>query len=57
MLSRLLSRRSLAFSQLFHRPATLDYPISPSDENAIKNREMMSEVNSKYSSILSKVYL
>ena len=55
MLSRLLSRRIQPFSQLFYRPTTLEYPISRHDENAVRNKEMMDEVNTKYSSILEKV--
>lgn len=55
MLSRLLTRRVLPFTQLFHRPAPLDFPINKNDSGAIRNKEMMDQVNSQYSSILSKV--
>ena len=55
MLSRLLFRRVTPFSQLFYKPTRLEYPISLADENSVRNKQLMDEVNGKYSSILSKV--
>ena len=55
MLSRLLVRRSVAFSRQFYNPTTLDFPINVADEGAVRNKAMMDEVNNNFSDILRKV--
>jgi hypothetical protein len=55
MLSRLLSRRSAAFSRQFYNPTALEYPVNIADEGALRNKAMMDEVNNNFSHILKKV--
>ncbi len=55
MLSRLAFRNISSFSKLFYQPSQLNYPINYNDEDALRNKSQMDEVNSKYSSILRKV--
>lgn len=54
MLSSLLTKRLPLFSQLFHRPSVLDYPINRSDADLLRNKQLMESVNTSYSQVLKK---
>lgn len=54
MLSSLLTKRLALFSQLFHRPSVLDYPINRNDADLLRNKQSMESVNAGYSQTLKK---
>lgn len=54
MLSSLLTKRLPLFSQLFHRPSVLDYPINRNDADLLRNKQLMESVNTSYSQVLKK---
>ena len=57
MLSKVIQKSLLRFSasHSFYKANTLELPINKSEEIYTKNKQLMDEVNAKYSSILSQV--
>jgi hypothetical protein len=57
MLSKCLRKSVSRFSKSFYQTAVLDYPISRTDENSLKNKILMDESNQNYLNVLKKVLM
>jgi hypothetical protein len=57
MLAKILPRNLYRFSQAYYQSSVLEYPVYKSDENALKNKALMDEVNQQFLNTLKKVKL
>ena len=57
MLAKILPRNVYRFSQPYYQNSVLDYPVYKGDENALKNKALMDEVNQQFLNTLKKVKL